>query len=75
MLTLKSSTHIPTRQMIKNFRSGYSSTGLSLRHVEARRMDRERIRLENRRQRRAWLERQWSAHVERKATQIEDRNP
>ena len=75
MLTLKSSAHIPTSRLISNFRSCQNSTGLCLRHVEDRRNYQERIALANRRRRRVWLERQWSAHVERKATQIEGRNP
>ena len=75
MLTLKSSAHIPTSRLISNFRSCQSSTGLSLRHVEAGRKYQERIALANRWRRRAWPERQWSGRIERKAAQIEDRNP
>ena len=72
MLTLKSSAHIPTSRLIKSFRSCQSSTGLSLRHLEAGRIDQERIRLADRRQRRIWLERQWSEHLKRKAGSGED---
>lgn len=65
MLTLKSAAHIPTSRLIKNFRSCQSSTGLSPYHVEAKRKCAERTNLANRRQRRVWLERQWSEHLER----------
>lgn len=75
MLTLKSSAHIPTSRLIKNFRSCQSSTGVPLRHVEDRRNYQERIRLADRRQRRAWLERQWSEHLKRKAIQAKDQDP
>lgn len=72
MLTLKSSAHIPTSRLIKSFRSCQSSTSLSLRHLEAGRIGQERIRLADRRQRRIWLERQWSEHLKRKAGSGED---
>ena len=65
MLTLRSSAHIPTSRLIKNFCSCRGSTGLSLRHLEAGRKYQEQIGLANRRRRRVWLERQWSEHLER----------
>lgn len=67
MLTNKSSAHIPTSRLIRGFRSGPTSTGLSLHHAEARRNYQERIALANRRLRRAWLERRWSEHLWRRA--------
>ena len=74
MLTLKSSAHIPTSRLIKNFRACRGSTGLWLRHPEARRIYQERIGLANRRLRRAWLDRQWGAHLKRRARKAEDKN-
>ncbi len=74
MLTSKSSAHIPTSRLIKGFRSGRSSTGRSMRHVEAGRKYQERMGLANRRRRRVWLERQWGKHVRRQAIQAEEQN-
>ena len=72
MLTLKSSAHIPTSRLIKSFRSCQSSTSLSLRHLDAGRIDQERDRLADRKRRRIWLERLWSAHLKRMAGSGED---
>lgn len=74
MLTLKTSAHIPTSRLIKVFRSCRSSTGRSMRHVEAGRKYQERIGLASRRRRRVWLERQWSELLKCKAMQAENKN-
>jgi len=55
MITLKSSTHIPTSQSIEGFRSGKHTTGVSPAHVDGARIEYEKERFALREARLFWL--------------------
>lgn len=62
MLTIKGSDHIPGAKNIKGHYSAQTSTGLSMKYMDARRINQEGICLINQLMRRAWLSRQWEEH-------------
>ena len=64
MLTQKSSAHIRTVRNLKGFRSGPHATGVSMAHLERRRMLLDEERLARRQARCLWLNQEWSGHLE-----------
>ena len=60
MLLIKTSDHIRTMRNTKSYRSGRTSTGISMSHVDAEILFREAIRLSQRNNRRRWLMHQWN---------------
>lgn len=65
MLTIKGSDHILGAKNIKGHHSAQTSTGLTMKYMDARRINRGGILLINRLMRRAWLSQQWEEHRER----------
>lgn len=62
MLTIKGSDHILGAKNIKGHHSSQSSTGLSVKSIDARRVNQEGILLINKLMRRAWLSGKWEEH-------------
>jgi hypothetical protein len=65
MLTIRTSTHIPTNRQRRNFRSNPVSTGAPLARVGALRLLQEWIQLFDAESRRLWLEMRWRSHLGR----------
>ena len=65
MLTLKTSAHIRSIRHSKSFRSCPNATGVSLAHLDRRRILLEEKRLAWRETRRLWLNEEWGGHLER----------
>lgn len=65
MLTLKTSAHIRTIRHSKSFRSCPNATGVSMAHLDLRRILLEEKRLAWREGRRLWRNQEWSEHLER----------
>lgn len=63
MLTLRTLHSLRTHRNVKGFRISRTSTGLSLSHVEQRRLYLESIALMNRQIQRAWLADGWQRHA------------
>jgi hypothetical protein len=62
MLTIATSSHIPTNRVRRSFRATRTSTGVRLRRVEASRLYEERKNLLVRQRRREWLVECWNFH-------------
>ena len=60
MLSIKTSDHICTMRNIKSYRSGHTSTGVSMSHVDTEILFREAMRLSQRNKGRRWLIFQWN---------------
>jgi hypothetical protein len=65
MLTVRTSAHVPTNRLRRNFRSSPVSTGAPLARVGALRLLQEWIRLFDAESRRLWLEMRWRSHLGR----------
>jgi len=65
MLTIKNSHHVSTSQQIKSFRSCATASGRTMLQAEAGRLARGTIALTIRRQRRSWLDMQWTLRFAR----------
>jgi len=62
MLTIFTSSHIPTNRLRRSFRATHTSTGVRLRRVESSRLFAERQNLLDRQRRREWLVERWTFH-------------
>jgi hypothetical protein len=62
MLTIPTSSHIPTNRLRRSFRAAPTSTGVRLRRVESSRLFTERQNLLDRQRRRDWLAARWNSH-------------
>ena len=60
MLSIKTSNHIRTMRNVKSYRSGHTSTGVSMSHEDRGMIFREEERLLQRNKRRRWLISQWN---------------
>lgn len=62
MLTIATSSQIPTNRLRRSFRAARASTGVRLRRVESSRLFAERQNLLVRQLRREWLVERWNFH-------------
>ena len=60
MLLIKTSNHILTKRNTKSYRSGHTSTGISMSHLDTEILFREAKRLSQRNKRHGWLIYQWN---------------
>ena len=60
MLSIKTSSHIRNMRNIKSYRSGHTSTGVSMSHEDRGMIFLEEGRLLQRNERRRWLIFQWN---------------
>ena len=60
MLSIKTSSHIRNMRNVKSYRSGHTSTAVSMSHADKEIMSRETERLLQRNERRVWLIFQWN---------------
>jgi hypothetical protein len=68
MPMMRCSSHIQTSRNIKSFRSGGSSTGVPMVHVDLQRVCMQGAALAGRKARFSWLARQVREHTERYRT-------
>lgn len=70
MLTLKGSDHARTSRNIKGFRSCRHTTGINAKYLDRGRIRLEEARRIRREARRLWLSRQWSGRFEPRAERL-----
>ena len=75
MLTVRTSTHIPTNRHRGSFRFCLASTGARVPRTGVSHLLRERLRLLNAESRRVWIQDQWNGHLGRVQSRQGRRQP